>query len=82
MAQQELGLCYYEGKGGLKQSYDEAIKWYRKSAEQGYSYAEHCMGVVYERGEGVPQNYAEAAKWYSLAAEKGNPVSQVNLALL
>ena len=34
-AQYILGFCYYNGKG-VEQNYEEAVKWYRKSANQGY----------------------------------------------
>lgn len=37
-AQNELGDCYYYGLG-VEQNYEEAVKWYRKSAEQGNEYA-------------------------------------------
>lgn len=33
-AQNELGICYAKGKGVTK-NLNEAIKWYRKAAEQG-----------------------------------------------
>lgn len=33
-AQNKLGDCYYNGEG-LAQDYIEAVKWYRKAAEQG-----------------------------------------------
>jgi uncharacterized protein len=35
-AQNELGVMYAEGRG-VQQDYAEAVKWYRKSAEQGFA---------------------------------------------
>ena len=32
-AQNNLGVCYYNGEG-VEQSYDEAVRWYEKSALQ------------------------------------------------
>jgi TPR repeat protein len=47
----------------------EAIKWFRKAAEQGNPDAEDTLGVHYEVGEGVEQDYAKAAYWFRRAAE-------------
>ena len=42
MAQYCLGLCYEKGKG-VPQSNEEAVKWYRKAAEQGYENAKKAL---------------------------------------
>ena len=34
-AQNSLGACYYNGEG-VEQNYTEAVKWFRKAAEQGH----------------------------------------------
>ena len=60
-------------------NYSEAVKWYRKAAEQGFALAQCFLGVCYEKGQGVPQNYTEAVKWYRKAAEQGNARAQNNL---
>jgi hypothetical protein len=52
-----------------KTNFPEALKWFRKSAEQGNPDAQNELGRMYEEGEGVTQNYALAAKWYRMAAE-------------
>lgn len=70
----EKGNSYYESE-----DYAEAVKWYRKAAEQGLAVAQNDLGVCYENGEGVPQDYAEAVKWYRKAAEQGNVEAQSNL---
>jgi TPR repeat protein len=57
----------------------EAVKWYRKAAEQGHVAAQHNLGLCYQNGHGVSQNDSEAVKWYRKAAEKGNAISQFNL---
>ena len=51
--------------------YAEAVKCYRKAAEQGDAAAQYNLGVIYYNGEGVTQDYAEAVKWYRKAAEQG-----------
>ena len=68
-AQFGLGWCYENGKG-VDQSYEEAVKWYRKAAEQGFRYAQFSLGWCYENGKGVDQSYEEAVKWYSRATEQ------------
>lgn len=77
-AQYDLAKLYYNGTG-VSQSYEEAAKWYRKSAEQGFAKAQNNLGVCYINGEGVPQSDTEAAKWISMAAEQGNAIAQCNL---
>ena len=37
-AQNLLGICYFYGYG-VEQSYDEAVKWWKKAAEQGHEEA-------------------------------------------
>jgi TPR repeat protein len=63
----------------VPQNYAEAVKWYRKAADQGYAMAQFSLGIMYENGQGVPQDYAEAAKWYRRAAEQGYAKAQHNL---
>ena len=48
----------------------EALRWYRKAAEQGYASAQNNLGLMYRNGEGVPQDYVEAHKWFNLAASR------------
>ena len=64
------------------ENYEEAIKWYRLAAEQGYALAQTNIGLMYEVGEGVNQNYEEAIKWYHLAAEQGFSGAQSKLGLM
>ena len=52
---------YYTGDG-VRQDYDEALRWLRKSAEVGSPEAAGTVGWMYEHGTGVRENYAEAAK--------------------
>ena len=41
---------YGNGKG-VPQDYAEAVKWYRKAAEQGDALAQVNMGIVYHKGQ-------------------------------
>jgi len=67
---------------GVSQDDREAVKWYRKAAEQGDALAQYNLGGMYDEGQGVPQNDGEAAKWYLRAAEQGIANAQYNLALM
>ena len=72
---------YAEGKG-VPQDYQEAVKWYRLAAAQGYAPAEYSLALAYEKGQGVGQDYHEAMKWYRLAAAHGNEFAPVNLGVM
>ena len=78
-AQFNIGNSYYEGNGVL-QDYYEAVKWFRKAAEQNHAGAQNKLGECYFNGRGVEQDGAEAVKWYQLAADKGNDSGQRGLA--
>ena len=72
-AQLLLGVLYAEGRG-VPQDEAEAVRWFRRAAEQGNTGAgnadtQFSLGVLYAEGRGVPQDEAEAARWYCLAAE-------------
>ena len=72
---------YEDGKGVPKDD-KEAVKWYRKAADQGYKYAQNNLGLMYEDGKGVPKDYKEAVKWYRLAANQGDEKAEENLQAL
>ena len=80
-AQSRLGALYATGNGVPRDSV-EAIKWFRKAADQGFPDAQHNLGGMFLKGDGVPQDYAEAEKWFRKAADQGDADSQYNLAVL
>ena len=69
-AQFNLALMYDNGEG-VPENDAEAVKWYRKAADQGHSGAQFNLAIMYATGEGVPENDAEAVKWYRKAADQG-----------
>ena len=79
--QNRLGNMYEFGEG-VERDYAEAVKWYRRAAEQGYALGQYCLGDMYDNGKGVTQNYAEAMKWYRKAADQGNTSAQCSIGLL
>jgi uncharacterized protein len=79
MAQCALGEDYDLGLIGLSTNFVEAINWYRKAAEQGFSEAQYNLANDYFNGNGVIEDQVEAAKWFSKAAEQGYAKAQYNL---
>jgi len=69
----------YENGQGVKQDHAEAVRWYRKAAEQGHAVSQYNLGVMYANGQGVKQDHAEAVRWYRKAAEQGHTGGQCNL---
>ena len=59
----------------------EAVKWYRKAAEQNYAPAQYNLGLCYDHGDGVAENQVEAVKWYRKAAEQNDAEAQYNLGI-
>jgi TPR repeat protein len=62
----------YENGSGVVQDYREAVKWYKKAAQQGNASAPYYLGFRYYKGEGVVQDYREAHKWWNIAAAQGD----------
>jgi TPR repeat protein len=80
-AQNELGAVFFLGKFGTATNYAEALRWWRKAAEQDYSHAQYNLGLAYANGQGLAKDEAEAAKWYRKAAEQNYAEAQYNLAV-
>ena len=61
----EQGKEAYERK-----DYAEAVRWYRKAAEQGHAIAQGNLGSMYYKGRGVPQDFVSAYSWLNLAVSR------------
>lgn len=69
-AQFNLGLMYHGGLG-LAQNEAEAVRWYRKAAEGGYSPARVYLVVGYEEGWfGLPQDPQQAYYWRGMLGQE------------
>ena len=68
-AQNKLGLFYKEGKD-VVQNYKEAVKWFKKSADQGSGRGFYNLSTMYLNGYGVPKDINQSEKL--LAAAKKN----------
>ena len=75
IAQNALGLRYGTGDGvGLNES--EAVRWFIKSAEQGYVPAQSKLGTIYYSGRGVRQDPNRAYFWMVVARLSGDDASK------
>jgi TPR repeat protein len=53
------------------QDYLEAVKWFRRAADQDDPVAELRLGMMYLKNQGVPQDFVQAHKWFNLSAVQG-----------
>ena len=60
----------------------EAVKWYRKAADQGHTWAQFRLGQMHDNGEDIPENDAEAVTWYRRVAEQGGVAAQFRPGLM
>ncbi len=72
---------YARGQG-VPQDHAEAVRWYRRAAEQGHTAVQGSLGSMYLNGQGVPQDLPEAVRWFKHAAEWSHAGAQMSLGLL
>jgi TPR repeat protein len=70
-AQFNLGLLYLDGTG-VPQDVQQAVMWFRRSADQGYVKAQKNLGNLYALGQGVKRDYTMAHMWLNLCAATGD----------
>lgn len=61
----DLGVLYARG-WGVEKDQNEALRWYRKAAENGDRRAQYNLAAAYFEGDGVPIDYATAYFWLKL----------------
>jgi len=66
-----MGECITTERA-CRKDYREAVRWYRKAAEQGYAKAQFNLGDMLYQGKGAAQDYVEAINWIQKAADQGN----------
>ena len=52
----------YDLGEGVPENDAEAVKWFRKAAEQGHAESQYNLRVMYANGRAVPENDSEAVK--------------------
>lgn len=72
LEQYVLGYRYSMGKDGVTENSVEALKWYRKAADQGYALAQNKMSSYYYD----LQDYTQSLNWSLKAANQGDPDAQ------
>lgn len=77
----EVAARYAEGKG-VTANYDEAAKWYERSARGGVVPAMFRLGSILEKGLGGKKDPETARHYYMSAAERGHAKAMHNLAVL
>lgn len=73
-----VGWMYAQGLN-VPQDEEEAVRWYRLAADQGYVLAQFNLGWMYANGRGVSKNNEEAERWYRRAADQGNVLAQYKI---
>jgi hypothetical protein len=82
LAQSLLGDIYsgsYNLPGNIQESLrdiSEAIKWYTKAGEGGFSYAYHRLGEIFSDGKETEKDERQSIKYYQEAAQEGYEPSQ------
>lgn len=66
-----IGRKFYYGGLEVKQSYGEAVIWWKMAADENNHRAEYMLGVCYEKGQGIEQSYEKAFSLFLNAAEQG-----------
>ena len=80
VAQYNLGLLQYNDEE--VENHKEALRNFKRSAEQGYTDAMYMVGCCYENGDGAEADLDEARRWYELAAPKGSKLAIARLEVL
>lgn len=80
-AAENIGIMYSNGEG-VAQSYFEAARWYRRSAERGGPKGQHALGLIYFEGLAGPKDFDEALKWLGAAARQGYRAAQYTLVFI
>ena len=80
--QDELGMLYSTGTGGVEQSDLDAIKWFKAAADQGLANAQYHLGMKYADARSVMQSDVEAVKWFRMAAAQEWTDAQYQLGLM
>lgn len=77
-----VGMDYAQGLNGVIVNQTAAVKWYRRSAEQGHAPAQSNLAYMYANGEGVPKDLVQAHVWWNIAGVQGLKEAKVSLAMV
>jgi TPR repeat protein len=74
-----LGRAFFLGELGVAKDEIEAVKWFRKAAEQNLPLGQSSLGACYWTGAGLAKDEMEAVKWFRKAAEQNFAPAQSGL---
>lgn len=77
-AQLEYAIRFDKGRG-VEQSREQAMKWFKKSAEGGNADAQTALGTLYLTGENIPQHFRLGKMWLSRAVFAGHALGNYNM---
>ena len=82
IAQYNLAMMYSNGES-VYVDYQQAVYWFRKSADQKFAPAEYRLGEMYyfEKGR-LPRDLDKAIELFERAAKQRDPDALMNLAML
>lgn len=81
-AQNQMGVYYKKGLGGLKADHRLAFEWYNKSAKNGNSSGQCNLAWMYYDGYGTKQDFVKAMKWFLMAADKHSHDAQLQVGVM
>jgi TPR repeat protein len=67
----DIGLRWAMGHDG-KQSYAQAMLWWKEAARRGHTVAMNNIGLLYAQGHGVEKDLTQALEWWHQSAFLGN----------
>jgi len=70
LAQYNLGLVYWEGRG-VSRDQVAAAGWLKKAADQGNALAQASLGLMYANGQGVSRDLVQAHQWLAISGSTG-----------
>ena len=67
----------------LENDYEEAVKWYKKSAKQNNKFGLFNLGYMFEHGKGVPgQDWRTAIRLFRISSELGSLAAKIRYDIL
>lgn len=75
-----VGVLYRDGDGGVTKSFEEALKWFDRAAQQYYPSAFDKLGLMAQKGEAQPIDQEKAVAYFARGVELGDSSAMVNLA--
>lgn len=71
-AQFQIAETFRAGDEGVHKDMHEALRWYHKSATQGYVEAQLALGFIYRGGDEIQMSKTLSYMWFDIAYRNGN----------